>query len=84
MYEHYIILAVHVPISLHSQALSIPIFNDLNFSDWYEQVQFRLGVLDLHFSLLVEKLLVIDFSSDEDRTYYDTWNKSNRLSLMFM
>ena len=65
--------------------MSIPVFNGLNFSYWWEQVQFHLGVLDLDLSLHVEKPPAItDTSSDEDRTYYDTWERSNRLSLMFM
>ena len=72
MFEHSIILAVHVPVSLHSQALSIPIFNGLNFSYWCEQIQFHFGVLDLDLSLYIEKPpAIIDTSSDEDMTYYD-------------
>ncbi len=85
MFEHSIILAVPVPVSFHLKALSIPVFNGLNFSYWCEKVQFHLGVLDLDLSLHVEKPPTItDASSDEDRTYYDTWERSNRLSLMFM
>ncbi|KAL5555854.1 hypothetical protein UlMin_038090 [Ulmus minor] len=85
MFEHSIILVVLVHVSPHSQALSIPVFNGLNFSDWCEQVQFHLGVLDLDLSQHVEKPPTItNTSSDEYRTYYDTWERSNRLSLMFM
>ncbi|KAL5582508.1 hypothetical protein UlMin_014950 [Ulmus minor] len=85
MFEYSIILAIPVPVSLHSQALSIPVFNGLNFFDWCEQVQFHLGVLDLDLSLHVEKHPAItDTSSDEDMTYYDSWERSNKLSLMFM
>ena len=55
MNEHFLILAVSVPISLHSHVSSVPIFNGLNFYDWFEQVQFHLGVLDLDLALQVEK-----------------------------
>ncbi|KAL5571806.1 hypothetical protein UlMin_021403 [Ulmus minor] len=66
-------------------ALFVLVFNGLNFPDWYEQVKFHLGVLDLDLSLHVEKPPAItDSSNDEDRTYYDTCERSNRLSLMFM
>ncbi|KAL5571095.1 hypothetical protein UlMin_020692 [Ulmus minor] len=78
-------IVVLVPAYLYSQALSILVFNGFNFFDWCEQVQFHPGVLDLDLSLHVKKPLAItDTNSDEDRTYYDSWEKSNRLSLMFI
>ena len=85
MNEHFIILAVSVPVSLPSYASPVPIFNGLNFSDWCEQVQFHLGVLDLDSALQVEKPAAItDTSSAEEKSYYKNWERSNRLSLMFM
>ena len=42
MREHSTFIAVSVFVSLHSQALSIVMFNKLNFLDWCEQVQFHL------------------------------------------
>ena len=39
-------------------------FNGLNFSDWNEQVQFHLGVLDHDLAMLDEKFVtIIDASS---------------------
>nr|KYP55707.1 Retrovirus-related Pol polyprotein from transposon TNT 1-94 [Cajanus cajan] len=65
--------------------MSVPVFNGLNFSDWSEQVQFHLGVLDLDLAIQVEKPAAItDDSSNEEKTHYKAWEKSNRLSLMFM
>ena len=49
-------IAVSVPISLHSHASSVPLLNGMNFSDWKEQVQFHLSVLDLDLALEFEKL----------------------------
>ena len=64
-------MQVTVPISLHSHATSVPIFNGLNFSDWCEQVQFHLGVLDLDLALQVEKPVAItDDSSNEEKAHY--------------
>ena len=40
----HVLIVVSVPVSLHTHALSVPIFNELNFPDWSEQVQFHLGV----------------------------------------
>ncbi|XP_020238434.1 uncharacterized protein LOC109817566 [Cajanus cajan] len=76
---------VSVPNSLNSLVASIPIFNGLNFSYWNEQVQFHLGVLDLDLAILEEKPATItDSSSNEEKSYYKAWEKSNRLCLMFM
>ena len=64
---YMLIIAVSVPIFLHSHASFVPIFNGLNFSDWYEQVQFHLGVLDLDSSLQVEKPLLLAMKHDEEK-----------------
>jgi len=67
------------------QAMSVPVFNGLNFSDWSEQVQFYLGVLDLDTVFHVEKPAAItDASSTKEKTHYKVWERSNRLSLMFI
>ena len=52
-------IAVSVPISLHSHASSVPILNGMNFSYWKEQVQFHLGVLDLDVALESKKSTAI-------------------------
>ncbi|XP_022845332.1 uncharacterized protein LOC111368334 [Olea europaea var. sylvestris] len=74
-----------VPVSLHSHASSVPLFNGLNFSDWCEQVQFNLGVLDLDLALQVEKPTdLTDESIADEKSVHKAWERSNRLSLMFM
>ena len=71
MNEHILIFEVSVTVSLHSHASSVPIFNGINFSDWCEQVQIYLGVLDLDSTLQVEKLAAItDSSSAEKKSHY--------------
>jgi len=78
-------IVVSVMISLHLHAMFVPVFNGLNFLDWSEQVQFHLGVLDLDLSFQVEKLATItDASSNEEKAHYKAWERSNKLSLMFM
>ena len=80
-----VLIAVFIPVSLHLHASSVPIFNGLNLPDWSEQVQFYLGVLDLDLAFQVEKSAAItDASSNEEKTHYKAWARSNRLSLMFM
>ncbi|XP_027351018.1 uncharacterized protein LOC113862062 [Abrus precatorius] len=76
---------VNVPNILHSSISSVSVFNGLNFSNWSEQVQFHLGVLDLDLALQEEKPTdITDTSSNEEKTHYKAWERSNRLSLMFM
>ncbi|KAK9148100.1 hypothetical protein Scep_006857 [Stephania cephalantha] len=59
--------------------------NGTNFSDWCEQVQFHLSVLDLDLALQYEKPDVItEESSVDEKTFHKAWKKSNRLSIMLM
>ncbi|XP_049342875.1 uncharacterized protein LOC125807187 [Solanum verrucosum] len=74
-----------VVIPLHSHALSVIVYNGLNFSEWHEQVQFHLGVMDLDLSLLNDKPTAItDKSSEDEKSFHKSWEHSNMLSLMFM
>ena len=84
--EHILFnFAASFPVSLQSQATSVIKFNGLNFSEWSEQVQFHLGVLDLDSALLSEKPAALtDASSADQRSFHKAWERSNRLSLMFM
>ena len=71
-----------MPVSLHSHASSVPLFNGLNFFDWWEQVQFHLGVLDLDLALQVEKPATItDKSSTEEKALHKAWEKIEQIKL---
>ena len=60
-------------------------FNGLNFTEWSEQIQFHLGVLNLDLALVNEKPAALTANSSADeRSFHDAWERSNRLSLMFM
>ena len=74
-----------VPVSLHSLASSVLVFSGINFSDWKEQIQFHLGVLDLDLALRIDKPAAItETSSSEQQALFKSWERSNRLSIMFM
>ncbi|KAH7866788.1 hypothetical protein Vadar_024998 [Vaccinium darrowii] len=76
---------VTVPISLHSHASNVPVLTGSNFSKWSEHVQFTLGVLDLDMALLVAKPVdITDESTKAQVNHFNNWERSNRLSLMFM
>ncbi|XP_070043145.1 uncharacterized protein [Nicotiana tomentosiformis] len=71
-------------IPLHSHASSVTVFNGLNFSEWHEQVQFHLGVIDLDLALLNDKPTAItDTSSADEKSFHKAWEHSNILRLMF-
>lgn len=57
----------------------------MNFSEWKEQIEFHLGVLDLDLALQCEKSAALnDTSSVEAKSLYQAWERSNRLSMKFM
>ncbi|RVW95224.1 hypothetical protein CK203_025590 [Vitis vinifera] len=73
------------PTSLHSLASGMTVFDGSNFSEWYERVQFSLGVLDLDLALITDKPPeATDDSTPEQVEQSKAWARSNRLSLMFM
>ncbi|XP_075080193.1 uncharacterized protein LOC142165730 [Nicotiana tabacum] len=72
-------------IPFHSHASSVTVFNGLNFFEWREQVQFHLGVMDLDLAMVNDKPAAItDSSSTDEKSFHKVWERSNRLSLMFM
>ena len=76
---------IFAAVSLHSHTSAVTIFNGLNFSEWREQVNFHLGVLDLDLALLEEKPIdITDTSSEAEKSKYKTWDRSNRLCLSFI
>ncbi|XP_012835783.1 PREDICTED: uncharacterized protein LOC105956474 [Erythranthe guttata] len=76
---------VAIPTSLYSHASGIKTHNGSNFSKWYEQIQFTLGVMDLDLTLLTKKPgEITDANSEEEVSLIQSWTKSNRLSLMLI
>ncbi|XP_057975314.1 uncharacterized protein LOC131162727 [Malania oleifera] len=76
---------VSILVSLYSLASSVLIFNETYFSDWDEQIQFHLGVLDLDLALRMDKpTTIIETSSSEQQDLSKSWERSNILSIMFM
>ena len=57
----------------------------LNFSDWWKQIKFHLGVLDLDVTLYAEKLTAItETNSTEERSYYKHCDWFKRLGIIFL
>ena len=63
----------------------VPILDGTNFTEWSKHVQFHLGFLDLDLALRINKPHVItDSSNAEEKVMYKSWERSNKLSIMFM
>ncbi|XP_057444105.1 uncharacterized protein LOC130736281 [Lotus japonicus] len=61
-------------------------FNGLNYADWSEQIQFQLGYMDLDLTIVTDEkpAAITETSTDDDKSYYEAWVRSNRLCLNLM
>ena len=61
-------------------------FNGLKYANWYEQIQFQLGVFDLDLAIVMDEMppAINETSTTDEKTLYETWQRSNRLSLNLM
>ncbi|KAG8382277.1 hypothetical protein BUALT_Bualt05G0060000 [Buddleja alternifolia] len=65
----------HGAVSLYSHATAVTVFNDLNFSEWREQFNFHLGVMNLELTFLEEKAAKItDTSNDVEKLKNKAWD----------
>ncbi|CAH9119204.1 unnamed protein product [Cuscuta europaea] len=64
---------------------SIPILNGTNFKEWKENILITLGCMDLDLALRVEQhASLTDGSTQDEKKYYEKWDRSNRSSLMII
>ncbi|WVZ17437.1 hypothetical protein V8G54_010419 [Vigna mungo] len=60
-------------------------FNELNYADWSEQIQFQLGVLDLDMAIMMDEMpAATETSTNDEKSIYEVWHRSNKLSLNLM
>jgi len=72
-------------MNLYGAGNDIVKFNGLNYDEWSEQIRFQLGFMDFDLTLMDEKsAAIIETSSEDDKSLYHAWDKSNRLSLSLM
>jgi len=63
----------------------VPILMGENYKQWKEHVLFHLGVADLDYALRKdEPIELMDSSTSEEIALYKRWERSNRLSNMFI
>ncbi|KAG7564293.1 Integrase catalytic core [Arabidopsis suecica] len=84
---------IHKPLQalitdgLSSMVSNVPIFSGTNFSEWKEKVEFTLGILDLDLDLVFreeEPNPITENSTEEEYDFHKAWEKSNKLSIMFL
>ncbi|KAJ1434123.1 gag-polypeptide of LTR copia-type [Sesbania bispinosa] len=61
-------------------------FTGLNYADWSEQIQFQLGVFDLDLAIVMDEMppAITETSTDDEKSLYEGWQRSNRMSLNLM
>ncbi|XP_042400980.1 uncharacterized protein LOC121991014 [Zingiber officinale] len=71
--------------SIMSQIASIETLTGSNFKKWNEHIRLVLGVMDIDYALRVDKPTPLsNTSTQEEKSAYEKWERSNRLSLMIM
>ncbi|KAG7578785.1 Zinc finger CCHC-type [Arabidopsis thaliana x Arabidopsis arenosa] len=72
--------------NLFASANSVVKFNGLNYEEWSEQIRFILGVMTLDHAILTdeEPSAITEESSETEKSRYESWERSNRLSLNLM
>ena len=72
--------------NVFASANSVVKFNGLNYGEWFEQIRFTLGVMALDSAILTDEepsAITVD-SSESEKSRYERWERSNRLSLNLM
>ncbi|XP_028075147.1 uncharacterized protein LOC114277453 [Camellia sinensis] len=70
---------------LSNESSRIPFLNGDNFSNWNDKILLTLGCMELDLALRVdEPPEPTDESSAAEKSAYDKWERSNRLSLMLI
>ncbi|XP_017437956.1 uncharacterized protein LOC108344005 [Vigna angularis] len=64
---------------------SVSVLNGINFKDWKENIEIVISCMNLDLTLTIEKPLSLkDSSTCDERTKYEKWDHSNRMSLMII
>jgi len=70
-------------MNLYGVGNDIVQFNELNYDEWFEQIHFHLGFMDLDLALIMDEKppAITEASLEDDKSLYHAWDKSNRLSI---
>ena len=62
----------------------IPELKGDNYKVWKERILLHLGCMDIDYAIRKDKPTIIDTSTTAEKALYEQWERSNRLSLMFI
>ena len=62
----------------------IPELKGDNYKVWNERILLHLGCMDIDYAIRKDKPTIIDTSTTTEKALYEQWERSNRLSLMFI
>ncbi|XP_028053291.1 uncharacterized protein LOC114257714 [Camellia sinensis] len=81
----FLVIAMISTSVLSNESSRIPFLNGDNFSNWKDKILLTLGCMDLGLALRVdEPPKPMDDSSTTEKSAYDKWEQSDRLSLMLI
>ena len=81
----YLIFAVIQPANIYDLKCDIPELRGDNYKVWKERVLLHLGWMDIDYAIRKEEPdPIIETSTVEVVCLYDKWERSNRLSVMFI
>ena len=76
--------AVMQPVNFFNMKCDIPELKCGNYKVWKEIIVLHLGCMDIDYAIRKDKPTIIDTSTTAEKALYEQWERSNRLSLMFI
>ncbi|RVW83870.1 hypothetical protein CK203_042047 [Vitis vinifera] len=72
------------PANFSNITCDIPELKCDNYKVWKERILLHLGCMDIDYAIGKDKPTIIDTSTTAEKALYEQWERSNRLSLMFI
>ena len=76
--------AVMQPANFYNIKCDILELKGDNYKVWKERTLLHLGCMDIDYVIRKDKPTIIDTSTTAEKALYEQWERSNRLSLMFI
>ncbi|KAL5736957.1 hypothetical protein ACOSQ2_031745 [Xanthoceras sorbifolium] len=82
---YIILILISQPTKFSNIRCDIPKLKSDNYKVWKERILFHLGWMDIDYTIRKdEPPAITDTSSAADIALYEKWERSNRLSVMFI
>ncbi|RVW67331.1 Retrovirus-related Pol polyprotein from transposon TNT 1-94 [Vitis vinifera] len=72
------------PANFSNIKCDIPELKGDNYKVWNERILLHLGCMNIDYAIRKDKLTIIDTNTTAEKVLYEQWQRSNRLSLMFI